>query len=243
MQPGSPIEFDIRTPLDGPSIKRHIKSALRRKLPGVVQGTGKGRVSIVASGPSAQIPEGPTAAINNAINLFKTPPTYWVGCDPQSQLADFLPDDPPEGTTYLVASKCHPAVFDRLKDRNVVIWHVDDYPTPEPRMPCAVSVTLCAMSLLWFLGYDDIHTYGWDGCYIDGKGYAQPQAHEQSNITVCLDEDRAFPTTHSWALEGEDARTQLYWVRRNGLYDLTVHGPGFFGALMQHFELAVAEAA
>lgn len=54
-------------------------------------------------------------------------PKYWMIWDPQSPPA---PGSPyyclrklHKDTTYLVASMCSPAVFERLRDYNVIIWH------------------------------------------------------------------------------------------------------------------------
>lgn len=239
----APVEFELKLPLDGPTCEEHIRYALSLELPfvGDAPAQDRGRLDIIASGPSSKDhrPGGDSLAVNGALRGRN--PTYWAACDPQEELIQFL-DDPPEETTYLLATKVHPNVFDRLVGlgRRVAVWHCDDYALPDDAdpmaiIPCAVSITLCSFPLACMLGYRDIHTYGWDGCYLGGEGYAHPQKHDQTPITVTLG-DRAFPTTVSWACEAEDAVARL--TLDQGLYDLTAHGPGLHGAVLRHKGLA-----
>jgi len=232
------IEFDIRTPCDTAGLRTNIAAAMALGLPEIVRSPHRAdTLSLVANGPSAlQAPlTGLTMACNGALGLFTRhglAPTWWIGCDPQELVADFL-GDAPETTTYLVASKCHPAVFDRLKDRRVLIWHVDDEGAEDIRsdakVPTATSVTLCALSVAsMFLGFDTIDTFGWDGCYFDGLDHAVPQAHDGHVITNWVG-DRSFRTTPTWCAEAVDARMQL----EAAPYSVTVHGNGMIDAILR----------
>lgn len=49
-------------------------------------------------------------------------PTYHVECDPRPHKANFLRRTHPD-TTYLLASTCHPSLFEMLSHRKVVMWH------------------------------------------------------------------------------------------------------------------------
>lgn len=175
-----------------------------------------------------------TLALNGALSLFgEVGPTYWAGCDPQAELADFL-TNPPLDTAYLVASKCHPRVFDTLLDRGctVRIWHVwepcvadllGDRITVAP----GCSITTTAFELGVHLGYTSFDVWGWDGCF-DANGACHAGQHFPSAsppVTILLD-DREFASTQSWALELEDARVRLLGFP----FPIRVHGGGLFGA-------------
>lgn len=238
----APILFDLRTPGDADTINANIAHAMSLGLPSVQRQDGKNwSIDLFASGPSAkgQPQSRCTAAVNNALRLFQksSPPTFWIACDPQEIVSTFIPEDPPQNTTYLVATKCHPSVFKKLKDRNVKLWQIDDYDLQPDVLvvPTAVSVTLCAINLLAQMGYTNITTYGWDGCYIEGEGYAVPQPHNRDNVTVHL-KDQTFNTTTTWACEAEDARAQF--IRDQGHYRVKIEGPGMIGAIARHFGLA-----
>lgn len=210
MEAGSIIEFDVRTPLARKGRERNVAWVMGRGYPEVQEGPDKSEVvNIIANGPSAKDApqEGLTLALNGALGLFKRPPTWWAACDPQGLVATFL-RDPPRGTSYLVASKCDRRVFNALRLRSVRVWHVDDCDTVPWGVPSAVSITLVALSLMRRMGYRDFRVWGWDGCYVDGKDHAVPQAHKGDNITILVG-DRSFQTTTTWAAEAQDAVNQL----------------------------------
>ncbi len=202
---GSEIVFDLITPLNEPTIRRHIRQSLARGLPEAVGEPET--LTIVAGGPSALgAPlEGPTVALNGALAAAFTPkgvaPTYYAACDPQELVAGFL-RDPPTETAYFIASKCHPAVFDALEGRDVRLWHVSDY--VPGGIACAPSITLTALSLFAKLGWRKFEVWGWDCCYRNGKHHAgdQPHVGDDRQLTVG---DRTFHTTTTWAAETQDA--------------------------------------
>jgi hypothetical protein len=234
------IQFDVRTPVADEGLKLNVAKALARGLPEIpdlMRRPGE-LITIVANGPTARqcTLSGPSLALNGALKLFGergAVPTFWAACDPQEIVADFL-DYIPEDTTYLVASKCHPKVFDRLKDRNVIVWHVDDFATWDQvsdRKPIStgVSITIVAFELMSRFGYDRYETWGWDGCYSEGRSHAVPQAHGGSDVTVEVGR-QVFATTTTWALEAQDARDKLLQTHR----DVKIRGGGFIGAYLQH---------
>lgn len=233
-----PIEFDIRTPCTVETLEAHVAAARARGLPelSASEVLHRGKLTLVANGPSAlraPLRNRPTMAANGSIKLFTSrglAPTYWIGCDPQALMADFLTDAPPE-TTYLVASKCHPSVFDALKDRKVLVWHIDDVPsvTGNPAtVPCATSVTLCALSVARLLGYRNIETWGWDGCFWGSRDHAVSQPMNNQRITNLVGRER-FDTTPTWCAEAHDATLQLPGAD----YTVNVKGGGMISAILK----------
>lgn len=223
------IEFDVRVPYDDDFIRARVAENLKRGLPEAKPEDDKpGVLNIIANGPSATQAIGrclneTTVCLNGAIKLGS--PNFWAACDPQPIVASFL-DNAPSAQTYYVASKCHPDVFDALKGRNVVLWHIgDDRPNG---IPTACSITLTAMSLFRLQGWRRFRTWGWDGCYLDGRDHAVGQPHAGDDRTVIVNDDR-FHTTTTWACEAQDAVNQLSFAD----YEVEVMGEGMIGAILR----------
>lgn len=262
--------FKVRqrlVPPTGQRLSQRVRSALKRGLPPVELGEHGPFLYVVANGPSAQQfdfercairhhePPCDSLAINGALKQFTRrglAPTYWIACDPQrDQVMAFLDEDLPRETTYLVASKCHPDVFERLRDRRVQLWHVSDASTrklvePHRPIPTATSVTVCAIELMWREGYTHQQTWGWDGCFIGGRHHATDQPHAAEAIMlgvggkVVMTEQNGegvtggewFETTGTWAGEAKDALLLGHLARQCGV-TIDVRGGGMFAAMLR----------
>lgn len=234
------IEFAVSTPqLD---LRSNIDHALSLGLPEA--DTNNKRLGLIANGPSADLfgfpAQGVTMAVNGALSLFTTKhkaPSYWIACDPQEHVADFLTDIPEE-TIYLVASKCHPKVFERLKDREVWLWHVNDVQIPDKRqVPCAVSVTICALLLAQRLGYRHIDCWGWDLCF-QGEQHHAGQGElgaTPDRIFIDIDgSDKTWVSNPTWCCEVKDASGVLPVLRWTGV-DIKIHGPSMLAAILPEY--------
>jgi hypothetical protein len=233
-------EFELYTPATGATLRQHVQHALSLGLPDLAQRVPRNeRLTILANGPSAlKAPlHGQTLALNGAMGLFHNSgrvPTYWAGCDPQAHLADLLLDVPPQDTVYLVASKCHPAVFEKLKGRQVLLWHLDEeayFDLVQYRNPVwlACTITLCALELAERLGFGGSDVWGWDGCYLDGKNHAVAQSHNADHNCDVEIGARTFRTTHNWLFEALSASDRFEAVPR----DVTLHGGGMIDHLLR----------
>lgn len=224
-------------------LRGHVAYALSLGLPEVELEPGGETLTIIANGPSAGafgFGPGDTLAVNGALQLFTASgaaPTFWAACDPSPIVCNFLKDAPAQ-TTYLVASKCHPAVFDMLADRKVMLWHVDEAETRDMlqgrRMittASTITVTVMELAALW---YANLETWGWDGCYLDGKDHAVDQEHHRHGDQAVVIGGETFASTRSWAQEGTCARIHM----SQSSHGLTVHGPGMFSALLRFLDLA-----
>lgn len=241
----SPIKFALQTPGSDEEHRRQIAHALTLGLPEI--DTNTKRLHIVANGPTAcgfnhDLP-GDTMALNGSLRLFTDigkAPTYWAACDPQKALAGFLNGPLPTTTTYLIASKCHPAVFERLHDYDVRLWHVNDQPIPAEKhaVPCAVSITLCAAMLAQRLGYRRLDMWGWDCCFAkDGSHHAGPGGLSSTpeKIEIEIDGvDEHFWITPTWGCEVEDARGILPVLKWCGT-DVVIHGRSLISAICPEF--------
>lgn len=237
-----PVEFERRFAVGDEEIRRNVEHALSLGLPDLAESPlpRAERLTILANGPTALDADlsGPILSLNGSLQLFRNTqraPTWWAACDPQEMVADFLLDAPAE-TTYLVASKCHPRVFEALKDRNVILWHLNEeaggyYDLVKFRGPINVAptITLCSFGLGEILGFGRFRTYGWDGCYMDGRNHAVGQAHNTTGNCEMEVGAETFRTTYAWMDEADQA-SQIFdaWPR-----DLIVHGDGMIGAILR----------
>lgn len=243
---GATIEFKVRTPVGERRMRKNIGWS-RRRYADLPEGDERcSTLNIIASGPSAlEAPLehlGPTMALNGALRLFSErglSPTWWAGCDPQAHMADFV-RDPPPSTIYLCASKLDRAVFHRLRERQVRLWHLDDVEVDFPwSIPTATTITLVSLGLAARLGFRRVDVWGWDGCYLDGRDHAVPQIHRREHeVTICVGHEE-FQTTGTWALEAQEA----VHVIGNFPGRVCIHGPGMIGAIMRHLRPHLCEAA
>lgn len=252
MNDAGPITFALHTPDE--DLAAHVAHALSLGLPEA--DCEQKNLHFIANGPSSlsynfdaaanwhHYPEAQveTATVNGGLKLFTDrgmAPTYWLCCDPQELVAtDFLSGVLPEETIYMVASKCHPSVFERLKDRKVVLWHVNDVPMKLVRqVPCAVSVTLCALMLFHRLMYRRIDAWGWDLCFAqDGTHHGATgdldRRVEIKDLEIGEGDDALwFKSTPPWCAEITDATGVLPVLKWCGT-DVVIHGGGMLGAII-----------
>lgn len=242
MPDGDTIQFKALVPFDVATLQQNVNTCIEAGypyLPGVRFDTDT--IHIYANGPSLKTApqHRPSMVLNGAIRHMSA--TYWVACDPQPLVADFLTP----GVTVLnhafIASKCDPSVFEKLHHKLGVCphyWHLGDESTDHlegvPKVPTGVSVTLCAIGLAHMMGYRDIHVYGWDGCYDnEGNSHASPQGHSrEGDVEVEIGsgpQKRVFKTTHSWALEAQNA---VNYVQQFDGLRLTIHGNGLMANVL-----------
>lgn len=211
------------------------------------------KLRIIANGPSAldvdlRAIKAHTLALNGSIKLFAdqgVAPTYWCACDPQECVADFIPDNPPEETVYLLASKLHPKVFEKLKNRRVEVFHVGDYKVSDKQhIVCAATITLCATWLMHRRSrYSDFEYDGWDGCLLKGKHHASvDEIREEAEVTATWD-GIPFPSSKSWLAELQAAQ-EFFAVAEYFDMNIKINGDGLFAyAFKKSKEKAITEIA
>ena len=250
-----PIEFSVQTPCDDEAITERMAHRDALKYP---DATPHRTCIIVSSGPSArderlwsriQDERPVTLALNGALELFMQrglSPTYWACCDPQELVGDFIPPGEPWATVYLLATKCPESLFERLKHRNVETWRLDELgaPADKLRVPCAVSITLVAQSLMRYRGFTRFEHYGWDCCYVDGEHHASRQPEptaEQMPFAIQTEDGTELyrcDLNGSWLAELRDAGLQAYNLTVMG-HEIVVHGSHAVAQLLRVKGLAV----
>lgn len=145
-------------------------------------------------------------------------PRAHVQLDARELNARFVAE-PVDKCRYLIASQCHPAVFQALRGQEVHIWHGD---ADEERkildryylghwVPVrgGSSVGTRALWLLYLLGFRHIRIYGMDCSLRRGKHHSYPQAENgQDNILTVKAAGRVFKS-HMWMLKQCDEIMQM----------------------------------
>lgn len=142
-------------------------------------------------------------ATNGAHRLLRSHgivPEFVLFVDPSEAIALYV-DEPDETDTsvYLVASICHPLVFDRLAGRKVAVWHPDIPAEREkqkallderPEIASALigggnTGALRSLNVLFLAGYRTFHLYGMDSSYPKGgsdHAYVKPDGPDPEPV-------------------------------------------------------------
>lgn len=196
-------------------------------------GCFSGPITVCGNGPSladAGKPEGAIAAVNGAFrHLIERGirPKFAICGDSQEENAAFYATAP-KGTMYLMASRCHPSVFEALAGRNVRVWHVSD--APEWHVIGAgrfinggATTGLKALNLLRGLGFKQFDLLGYDSCYRDGEHHASPQPwNDGDKVMIATVSGKKFLTT-PWMLEQAAQAVQQF---THADYSVSVRGDG-----------------
>lgn len=95
-------------------------------------------------------------------------------------------------TTYFIASHCHPAIFDYLKDMpKVVLWHcysgnreelIELEPGGFNAIAGGCTVGLRALCISIMMGYTNMHFFGFDSCLEDDNHHAYDFQTEEEKV-------------------------------------------------------------
>lgn len=173
--------FELDCVYDKDARQVHVDSSVKRDIPRCVRRVPRrGKVAIVASGPSAtdyvdllKSWDGEIWGINGAFVWMMhrgIKPTAFVGLDPEPILKDYLIECPDDATYYL-ASQVHPSVFDHLEGKNIRLWFpADDQVTYPFGAALVFGGTTClgrAPNLAYLQGWREVHIFGCDSSFTD----------------------------------------------------------------------------
>ncbi len=201
----------------------------------------KGPVSIVGAGPSLswtyQDIVGDVLACNSAHDFLISKgiiPKYAMVWDAHPIMGNII-KTPHKDVTYLVASRCHPSVFEKLQGFNVVVWHalggdcVEKMLIERNRMEPIIaggsaSVTR-ATHVAGALGYTkEMHLFGIDSCYREGESHVSGSIGTLNEIVIRVC-GRWFTVAPWMALQVGDFKMLAPLLKGNGIR-LVVHGTG-----------------
>jgi len=169
-------------------------------------------------------------------------PTHHIDVDPREHKIKLI-GTPQPTTEYLIASTCHPKLFDFLIEAGckTKLWHIFDndehgmrvLPHGEWAITGGCSVGVRTMTLARFLGFTDLHIFGMDGCF--GKQGTHAAEHpNKPRADFILDyEGREFHTTPSM-LEA----VKNVWHELDMMKDVkaTFYGDGLVQAMSRNYK-------
>lgn len=182
-----PLQLKVNTYGSAEEIHGHIRYALSLGLPSLTPAlcSHDGTFLIAGSGPSlpdfademrAEVENGrPICAVNGAHEFLLgkgIEPTFFLSLDPRPGICAHLTEIG-EDTIYLMASRCHPRVFDALleKGAKVILWHAMPDSMEATAFPkgtmlvggCSTS-GLRALNVAYYMGFRRFVMYGVDSC-------------------------------------------------------------------------------
>lgn len=98
-----------------------------------------------------------------------------------------------ENCRYIIASQCHPSVFEGLSKEMTWIWHTSAEAFRDVLkeqyeywwgVPGGSTVLLRAIPLLRMLGFKKFHLFGCDSCFMDDKHHAYVQDENNSEFVI-----------------------------------------------------------
>lgn len=203
--------------------QEYIKVNALRKIPRITQLKGfmevKGRdkpILMVGGGPSLKRPE----VLSELKEMAKTCPVFVTGSshdyiisqgiipncaavvDPDPVTVNYF-TNPQKSTVYLIASQCHPSVFDHLQNYKVALWHCfskedeDTLMEVEPNffgVGGGCTVGMRGLSIAIMFGYSNIHLFGYDSCLgVDGTDHAYPLSTEAEMLGLTGVSGKLYP--------------------------------------------------
>ena len=219
-------------------------ATLKRGYTPIMDYLGKfsGTVSLVGAGPSIKETykelKVDVIAINSAIGWLLDKgvvPKFAMLWDAADIVENFAIPHP--GIIYLVGSRCHPKVFDRLKDCKVIVWHaggdhninqmIIDHGINEPLVNGGSAGITRGMFLVRALGYDDLHIFGADSSYEGDSTHVNGSLVPEKDIMVSIgcDPPMFFRTTPEWCAQVEEFRA-IYAIYSFEKVSVKVYGKG-----------------
>jgi len=169
----------------------NILSSLARGLPELSPALCRhdGTFAIAASGPS--LPQfvdeikrerengRPICAINGAHDFLcdnGLEPDLFLSVDPRETIVPNTKRKN-QNTIYLLASRCHPALFDHLSDCKVMLWHSWSYEKEceafrekgKAAIGGGTTSGLRAINVAYVMGFRKVVLYGMDSCLADDR--------------------------------------------------------------------------
>lgn len=220
-----PLAIDVRQFGQPEGIADNIRHSLSLGLPELQLGLYRqdGTFVICASGPSIEnhvedirkdLQDGKTiCAVKGSYDFLRShgiTPDIYLSVEPRYKPVT----NPARESTYLLASRCHPQMFEDLKSFRIVLWHswstTDQMELLQGR-PCIGGGTtsgLRAVNLAYCLGFRRFKMYGFDSSLgVRGeKRVGQEKLGEHVNTTEVQvgEEGPRFITNMAMAAQAQD---------------------------------------
>jgi uncharacterized Rossmann fold enzyme len=254
-----PLKITGKCVAEDETLFANMDAAIARGYPQIkeAQPAKTGAILLVASAPSVKgqlelikkmkAAGSPIVAIKGAHDWLidnGVIPDYALAIDPQEHRIAFYKPQPT--VHYMIASQCHPAMFDNLNGYQVTLWHPyvkkgQDRPKNCMLIGGGTTSGLRAISLFYVLGYRQFELFGFDSCNdgellrVNGEGLKEGD----KLIEVKIDpQGETFYCNTAMALQAEHFQTYYDY-----LPDATFngHGRGLIQAIIKKREQNMME--
>lgn len=158
---------------------------------------------------------------------------------------------PHDGVTYLIGARCHPKVFERLRDCRVIAWHAGgDHNIVEFLSKRGINVPLInggsagvtrAIYLAYALGKREMHLHGADSSRSEtGETHIRGSLVEERDLRIFMN-GRYYQSTPEWCAQIEEFKLMWPLFHHHLGANFTVHGSGLLpdiAALLQQIYAA-----
>lgn len=118
-------------------------------------------------------------------------PTYHIDVDPRPHKIKLLGEPHPD-VEYLIASTCHPDLFEHLKGFKIKMWHIFDtsddglrlLPHGQWAITGGCSVGVRTLTISRFLGFTEIHVFGMDGSFAEEGTHAAEHPNSPKSYSL-----------------------------------------------------------
>lgn len=246
-----PLALSVKVVGQPEELRANVQSALARNLPNLVGGlvAHDGHMVIVGSGPSvpdqleairAEREAGrPIFAVKGAHDFLcknGIEPDLWCCVDPRDRTN--LLEQANDRTTYLIASRCNPCMFDHLKGRRVLLFHAwapeEDSHDYRGQMVIGGGSTsgLRAITLSYVMGFRNIILYGFDSCLAPDRATKRftGEGVEPTKIIDVIVDGKRFWSNGAMAQQANEF--QEYYKIMPDLH-VEVRGGGLIAAILE----------
>lgn len=203
----------------------------------------KGACSIVGSGPSLHATWPHISAVGGVVLACNAAHDFLIERGIVPDFAMFWDADPVIATmfkphkdvTYLVASRAHEDVFDKLRGHDVIVWHaaadeepiarlLDECGRREPLIHGGSAAVTRSMYLAVAMGYHEVHTFGMDGSFHMEQTHIRKSVVPEKLLRVWV--DGQWYDSSPWLCgQAEDFKLIAPILKSAGV-EITVHGSG-----------------
>lgn len=243
---GTTLELEMVCNTEESHLISNIKHALTLPFPWLQMfNPHDGHAVIVGGGPSLKdaIPEIKERQKHGQV-IFSTNNTYnylvqngvipnaHVMVDAREENKEFVPLK--SDSIHYYCSQCNPAVFEKAKNKNIILWHSMDEGiqqyigenTGDPLVGGGSTVGMKAIAIAFILGYRKFHLYGLDSSYENGENHAYPQSlNDKDKILELYMNDKKYFAAPWMCRQVEDFK-EVAKELVNGGSIITVHGEG-----------------
>ena len=254
-----PLALDMCSCFTQEEIHKNFYATLERGYKPIMELFGKHlnqTCSIVGSGPSIKRSytelTGDVFSVNSAIWFLLEKgivPKYQMIWDAHEVCAKYAVPHP--DVIYLIASRCHPSVFEKLKDCNVYVWHaggdhdiIDVLELPdvqkkmggvEPLINGGSAGVTRGLFVVNALGYNNIHFFGGDSSYEGDETHIMGSLMKEKDMMCSMGDGTEgcpatwFRTTPEWVQQVNEYRVMYGMFAIKKGVKMEVHGGGMLG--------------